>query len=111
VLGARLSSGGYIENGLRTRYRIGQDEPAIKGTGQTMTTTAEAKMKHVATRPTPTTPPPAVAPANKASDNEFLMYSGNSLGKQLHDFKNTPSLFTVVLDHLVPSRKHTTAAE
>jgi hypothetical protein len=48
---------------------------------------------------------PAETVAVPEEANEFLMYSGNSLGPQLHAYEDTPSLFGVVRDHFFPGLK------
>ena len=44
-------------------------------------------------------------------DNEFLRYSGQPLGPQLRRFEDTPSLFDVVVEHLMPGLKEAKALE
>jgi hypothetical protein len=40
---------------------------------------------------------------DSSGSNEFLAYSGKELGPQLRTLKETPSLFDVIIAHLMPS--------
>jgi hypothetical protein len=62
-------------------------------------------MKRPATATATKTKLPAGTAAVPEEPNEFLMYSGNSLGPQLHAYEDTPSLFGVVRDHFFPELK------